>query len=174
MPQVISRLLPSQKGTHANPPTRRAKNTLSVVISTGKLQDRSFDPFRLTLISVVTTLLHTKSLHYFRVGHSRRRDRGSDFPAFRVGFFCKNRPIAFTATPKVPVKRRQQKVPRYDATVSFWQVVPVFEPEDCPLHHKIALVRSSESGHAKCGQHTLPRSSRSSAIGEERLPCSNG
>src|SRR6476620_8296621 len=62
MAHAISRLLPSQKGTHANPPTRRVKNTLSVVISIGRLQDRSFDPFRLTLISVVTTLLHTKCL----------------------------------------------------------------------------------------------------------------
>src|SRR6516164_390356 len=105
MPHVRSRLLPSQNGTHANPPTNRAKNTPSVVISIGSLQDRTFDHFHPTLIAVVTILLHPKGLHYFRTGQPRCRERGSDVIALSAGFFRKNRPIAFATTPKVPGRR---------------------------------------------------------------------
>ena len=38
MPQAIKRLLPSQNGTHANPATKRAKNTPSVVIPKARLR----------------------------------------------------------------------------------------------------------------------------------------
>src|SRR6516165_3835593 len=174
MPHVRSRLLPSQNGTHANPPTNRAKNTPSVVIAIGRLQDRTFDHFHPTLISVVTTLLHPKGLHDFRTRQSGCRESGSDVITLSVGFSRKNRPIAFATTPKVPVKRSQKDVPRYGATVGFWQIAPVLDPEHRPLHHKISFVRASQSRHTKCGQHTLHRSASGHAIGDERLPCSNG
>src|SRR6516165_9758935 len=174
MPHAIRRLLPSQNGTHANPPTNRAKNTPSVVIAIGRLQERTFDHFHPTLISVVTILLHTQGLHDFRTGPSSCRERGSDVIAFSAGFFCKNRPIALAMTPKVPGRYCQKDVPRYGATVGFWQIAPVLEPEDRPLHHKISFVRASESRHTKCGQHTLHRSAGGHAIGDKRLPCSNG
>src|SRR6516225_6775220 len=124
MPHVIRRLLPSQNGTHANPPTNSAKNTPSVVIAIGRLQDRTFDHFHPTLISVVTILLQTKGFHDFRTGQSSCRERGSDVIALSVGFFRKNRPIAFAMTPKVPAQRCQKDVPRYGATVRFWQLAP--------------------------------------------------
>ena len=122
-----ARLLPHQNGTHASPPTKRARKTPSVVMAKvrRRCRLRRVAPRRSEVFG--RQPLHAECLQQRFATASGSHDCGTDLVTLSLGFSRND--IAIPVGSEFRSPRRPNKIPNDSASVDLRQLTPVLEPE---------------------------------------------